>query len=413
MEPISKSSSRGVLQYTTDENQVLPPTTTYIKKSWVDSFTGWKNPDWRSQVERHVNAGTPMAGTYTSVDHSDGSLLIDYYNNNIQTPANHRMVAKRGWISTYGSFVTPSTILDQSADAEAAGKFYSSCRDALHALQGGELIGEMGKTAKSVCSLTESMVNGLLKWKTNVRRFMTRRWRDWASEASNAYLEWKFGWDPLAKDVRALMHDLQNDFYESTGIQATGRKTSDSQVLVIPQSLSIGSYEDHIRTSIEHTVRYVGELSLERTGGGGFAERIGLSPNNFAPTLYNLLPWTYMIDYFTNLGDIINSIGFPTHRIKWCVKTYRNVSITEVISGLNLKSIADNSGWKINKIESPQHTTWKTKYVHRDPTGAPPFPTEIRLKVPSVFKESGRKQWTNVAAVIATQTWSRSGFRGW
>jgi len=411
-EPYVKSTHRGVRMYVTEGNQVQIPATTYSSKSWTDTLTGVKNPEWKQQVERHVNAATPLTATSTNVDHSDGSIFVSYQSGGNPAPAAYRMVMEQGWLVRSAGPLSPVYTMNNAASADAAGKFYSKARNELHAIQGGELIGEMGKTAQSVIKITSAMVNGLTQWKRNIRRATNAGPRRWAAGISDAYLEWKFGWDPLAKDVNALLGGFKHDYFESTEINATSTVPTQSGLISYTESLSIASYDVSIRSRLDCSVRYRGELSLERTGAGGFVERLGLSPNNFVPTIYNLLPWTYMIDYFTNIGNIVNAVGFPVSRIRWCVRTIRNVHVTEILAGLNLKVPAESTT-KVTKIAVPQSTTWTTRAVTRQPNAAPPFPTSVTLKVPSTFTELGRRQWLNVAAVIANRTWSRNGNLTW
>jgi hypothetical protein len=396
----------------TSGNQVVPPATTYTTKKWTNTFNGLKYPGWRDAVKRHVSATTEASGQSTTVEHQDASLFCSFYLNNVQTPANYREVTEGGWIYQGGGHNPPSLVIDNEADADASGKFYSKARNELHALQSGEMLFEMGKTAQSVTKITGAMVNLLLNWKRSLRRARNSGPRRWAAGVSDAYLEWKFGWDPLAKDVRALMNDFKNDYFESTEVSATGRNTLVSSSNTYTESLSIARYEVTVVTKLECTVKYLAELSLERVGAGGFVERLGLSPNNFVPTIYNCLPWTYMIDYFTNIGNIVNAVGFPTGRIRWCNRTIRNRNITIIRAGENLRAIV-NPGTKVNYVQVPQSTTWTSTGFVRSGINHPPFPSSINFKVPSVFTELGRRQWTNIAAVIANRTWSRNGNLSW
>jgi hypothetical protein len=412
MEPYNKSSPDAVRMHKTEGNQANPPTTSYSVRKWTNTLSGVKYPGWRDAVKRHVSATTTCSGWKTSVVHSDAHLFVSFYLNNVAIPQNYREVSEDGWVYQSGGHNPPSLLANDAADADAAGKFYSKARQELHALQGGEMLGEMGKTASSVMRITDAMLGQLFHWKRNIRRARNAGPRRYAAGISDAYLEWKFGWDPLAKDVRALMNDFKNDYFESTEVRATGRSVPTSSSNTYTESLSIANYEVTVTSLLECTVRYIAELSLERTGAGGLVERLGLSPNNFVPTIYNLLPWTYMIDYFSNIGNIVNAVGFPTARIRWCNRTIRNSNITKIYAGANLRAVA-NPGTRVNYVAVPQTTTWTTTGFQRSGVHHPSFPSDVQFKMPSVFTELGRRQWRNVAAVIANRTWSRNGNLSW
>jgi hypothetical protein len=49
--------------------------------------------------------------------------------------------------------------------------------------------------------------------------------------------------------------------------------------------------------------------SLPSTYRDLLSDMLGLHPRNLIPTLWEIMPWSWMIDYFSNVGDIVNSIA--------------------------------------------------------------------------------------------------------
>jgi hypothetical protein len=43
----------------------------------------------------------------------------------------------------------------------------------------------------------------------------------------------------------------------------------------------------------------------------------GLSPEEFVPTVWELLPWSFLVDYFTNIGDILEAGATDTSTVAW------------------------------------------------------------------------------------------------
>ena len=44
---------------------------------------------------------------------------------------------------------------------------------------------------------------------------------------------------------------------------------------------------------------------------------LGFDPANIVPTVWELVPWSFLIDYFTNVGEVLNAWSFPDWRIRW------------------------------------------------------------------------------------------------
>jgi hypothetical protein len=322
------------------------------------------------------------------------------------------MAFKKGCLDASDfSLAGPNQSAVNSALSRADSNFWSDYSDAVKALEGGELIGELRQTAKGVIDIGQRMLIPLLDWKRSLRR-QKNRWkspRRLAEDISGAYLAWKFGWDPLVKDTRALLSDLKEDYFDVVRLESVGKGVGASSSWEAIHSLGICTWKSTYVQKHTASVTYLGEVKMRRYGVGGLMERLGLSPRNFVPTIYNLLPWTYMIDYFTNLGDIVSAIGCDPAAIAWCCRTTRQELTTVVTSGVDLEL---SSGLKMHPgypIVDPQITTWKSKTVNRVST----IPTRIpsfHLKLPSFQSEAGRTRWTNIAAVLAAKTWGSSTF---
>jgi hypothetical protein len=216
----------------------------------------------------------------------------------------------------------------------------------------------------------------------------------------------------LAKDVNTLANGLKDDFEEVVPLKAHGssvyKYVPDTDLAFNDNNLA--PTKKVVQRSEETTVRYKFGVRVKRYGAGGLVETLGLSPRNFLPTVYNLLPWTYMIDYFSNLGSIVSAIAFDDARISFCCQTVRRLAKVEVITGFDpqtpppgLPNWDDAPG---SPIAVPSRVLWTSKSVSRG-QGAPLVP-QLRLKLPNFATTGGAIQGINIAAVLAGQTWGSS-----
>lgn len=407
--------------------------------SWTDSANGVSNPFWKSQIASNEGATTPFNSVLTTCEHVDGHLEFRGYVTALgDNPASFRMSGKRGalYVPDYHASVPGGSSSVTKAVSMASSKFYNKSAGIIKALEGGELIGETHKTAKAIIGKTNQMVGLLTQWKgrwnsfrssfhgfasdskrqsarrKRLDRFSNREatFRKVMAFASDNYLEWKFGVDPLVKDVHALSQDLKEDFTEVETFKSNGSATEQGPNM---SSISFGPLGGLVSASANTIsiqtcqVQYKAAIVLRRYGVGGLAERLGLSPSNFLPTYYNLLPWSWLLDYVTNVGDIVQAIAFDPARIAWCNTTVRKILVTTTLSGVNPVVNAGLTAHAGYPIASPSRTVWTTKLVNRNAQLPERIP-ELRFRLPDFQTEGGRSRWLNVAAVLASQAFGKS-----
>lgn len=415
MKPIDKSYT-GAIRFATNSwthvgyNPLSSGTVT-----WTNEFHGVTNDQWKARIRHYDDVTSGFWARSISCVKRDGYIESNGWVNNSKTPANLRTEGKAGTIFHSASALYPSGDSGLArARLMASSNFWDEVQSALRAIEGGELLGELGQTAKAVKSTATGMLNLLLDWKRfwrNVKRGNRRlSKRQLLGHAGDAYLQWKFGWDPLQKDVATLANGLKNDYYEVIPITARGRGTGNVSTATT-QLGQIGCNYDMVTLEKSYTkCRFDAGLLVHRVGVGALAERLGIHPrNNFLPTLYNLLPWTYMLDYFTNMGSLINAMSNMGCRFSY--KSFTFVSRREItyVTGVAPR-IADGLGW-INApgypIVQPSFTKWESKYVQRGQGGPDAWP-ELQFRMPSVLNDGGRWQWGNIAAVLAAQAFGNS-----
>jgi hypothetical protein len=136
----------------------------------------------------------------------------------------------------------------------------------------------------------------------------------------------------------------------------------------------------------------VGSLEL-------LAERAGFGLQNFVPTIYELMPWSFLLDYFTNMGTIVNAAFTSTANIAWIVRSERTLTVgKQVKHGVSARS-QDPQLYLLTKFTSSGSSagrleTTRTRLTRTCPITLPLPP--LTLSLPGI----GGNQWINMAALL-------------
>jgi hypothetical protein len=134
------------------------------------------------------------------------------------------------------------------------------------------------------------------------------------------------------------------------------------------------------------------------------AELLGYDPASFLPTVWELIPYSFLIDYFTNIGEIIEGWSSLLTRLAWCNRTVRRSYVRTLSSHADLSSIQKFNP-SVNSVSFvPSEGVITKSHVLREKFEGTRVPDFV-LKVPGM----GSLKWLNIAALIA----GRNGDRKW
>lgn len=123
--------------------------------------------------------------------------------------------------------------------------------------------------------------------------------------ASNALLEISYGWRPLVQDISDAMIALQRSIDRpSARVMSVRSSLTTRERTSDPSFVYEASPERKCIKTVETTARYSIVVSFTLDELIEAAQSVGAV--NFAATAYEVTPWSFLIDYFTTLGDVIN-----------------------------------------------------------------------------------------------------------
>lgn len=215
-----------------------------------------------------------------------------------------------------------------------------------------------------------------------------------SKSAASAVLEWNFGWAPLIGDLDRLLeftktvdkrHKLLRGAHSSKGIRTRSHLDNRqqggsgwSQYLWSTYGLSINapmSYDAHCKVwgVVSWRVRDPSLYSTPPSRSEAFKIAYGLKPGALANAIWGALPWTWLIDWFTGVGNLLkanyNMVFYRPYRLSICRHS--------VITNRHKRIPVGGGDPLVNYIEAGA-TSMETKerYANNSPTAS------LNLKLP-------------------------------
>jgi len=131
------------------------------------------------------------------------------------------------------------------------------------------------------------------------------------------------------------------------------------------------------------TVSYRGEArSNVPSCPAGFAEGFGLGISDVLPAVWEAIPWSFMVDYFINVGEVFDSFNNLSVELAWLKRTVRNRRTVSGSAAYGLKAPQPGypTGFPIVECSGGQFRTHGIR-VSRGPVATMPWPG-FRFRVP-------------------------------
>jgi len=241
------------------------------------------------------------------------------------------------WLTTPSTLAFPSH--DSNVTNGVAGRWYSKLSGALAPFKGFVFLGELKGTcalivdnARRIFTSFREVFRVVRNLRRTFRRALVklRRWRrarykvefaallrELLRRVSDLWLEWAFGVAPLLADIEAAAGILYEPKVEIKTVKATDRGTAKiTSSTVTSGSLWLNCATYTVASTIlqKTSCRAVGAIKCEKPGGPnpllGSASEWGLAFREFLPTAWELTPWSFLSDYFINIGDILNAVAY-------------------------------------------------------------------------------------------------------
>lgn len=234
-----------------------------------------------------------------------------------------------GTLPYQGTADSPASFSEVEADRLARQRFIGNYRQMRTGFQTGVFLGELAESVRMLANPARALRNGVDSYYRDVKKRLKReKNRNKRRKIpADTWLEYSFGWAPLVNDAKAAAELLTKDpmgEYQYISGRDSQKWTSNPD-----NSSHYQFYLCHFRvrsrSQNEVSIRYQGAAGAENNPPA-FPEVMGLSWSNVLPTVWELIPYSFLIDYFSNVGKVIEGASTGRVFLSWGCKTIRKTA---------------------------------------------------------------------------------------
>lgn len=380
--------------------------------------TGERNLQWKKQIAQGLDATTPLTATMDTTAYSWGRGDFRAY----QPGTSYRWYSEvSGALPVCNASYQRSIYVPNKSTTPvingASTKFYKQLRSVRQKWSAPTFLGELRETYRMLRRPAQSTYDLMKRFGDQLKgkKLGPRGGGEVGKALGGLWLEYAFGLKPLiqdTKDAATALEELvtRNERFRDKisasftyEYDRTGELISqdyEQNPAILMSSSRVWFKAKGVKLLERHFCRFRAGLrhELETTKWDNWA-LFGFTPEEFIPTAWELIPWSFLVDYFTNIGNILSSATTVTRNVAWCNRALiRQTQYTGSIELDYEKTMSQSVGvgWvNLSASGSPSRFSLKRKLVDRSKVGLPPVPSfEFQ---PGITLGRG----ANIAALVA------------
>jgi len=336
-------------------------------------------PGWKRLVAEGHNATTTMVGTKTTTSVHPGSLKL-VLRSVFADPSEPDVVSESQGIHIPGSGASSPPLSLSEADNLAMIDFLRNCKDAQTQMQGGTFLAELKETIdliRAPMRLLHNRTASFIKEQRLVARGvrltpLKLRAKAIARAVSEGWLAYSFGISPTIHDINDGFEALSELTHPSRPytfpVRGKGSARASEDGGVLSSGFAIWGTNGIGRSLVKHSrfVRYYGKIHLPMTQVT-VLDRFGLNLRDIVPTIWEEIPWSFLADYFSNIGDVLEAWSFDQALIEWVSKGSLTKSLSILTDLRQMKEVTPGPSFtKLEYSGFPGYVDWTTTSVVRE-----------------------------------------------
>ena len=365
--------------------------------------TGTRLVGWKDIIAKGENATTALTAVFDTIEAHPGTAFLRQWKTGFEQTDTSTGDLGITNIQFDRSPIQP-VIDSSSADNQARAKFYSKLRKMAVQVSGPTFLGELGEALHMIRRPAGALLDGAKGYLDALKQAKKRDPKHWLKTISGLWLEQSFGWAPLIADVKDGYKAWQRlGKPRANMVNVSFKETKDMSYLCPSMYMNTSSFPLTNTNSIKvfckgiywesAQVRYRGVLAAqaEQTQWDDLS-LFGFQAKEFIPTAWELMPWSFLVDYFTNIGDILTSTVTDTSSIRW---VNRSVILKSIVNGkISIDLSGPPPGWQQEGYSDPCAFSLTRKVLTRSPG------TGISLPTFQFNFDLGDGQLANIAALF-------------
>jgi hypothetical protein len=367
----------------------------------TNTLVGVKNPLWKSQVRAGVNASTPCTGTEYQFEPqwltSGYSWALNSTPNVVNTQEYYGLCPVN-----LPNVTSPSASIVTEVTNRCIRKFLDSCSQARSSVESGQDFGEWKETYHAFLRPMGSMrdlITGHYARLLKAKRLYRNKPPLLRKALADSYLEFTFGWNPLMSDVADAYSGLisRQRMSSVVPVRASASALHTNSDGSNPFAGQLGTITCSKKSYSRYTIRMKGAIRVNLVNGSvPILDVLQLRTlQDFALTAWDLLPYSFLVDYFLNVHDVIQAATFCFSDLSWGNKTVHNVSTDEYgwrVTGLPVDPTQGQtySNYCYGGNSKATVTTWSRSALSQGS-----LVPQARFSLPVSVKP-----WENIAALI-------------
>jgi hypothetical protein len=364
----------------------------------VRTRTGDNMPGWRQKIRDEQNATTFLTGVYDTLDVSTGSVESQRFYGLTQTVLKENITGQLAletitvpnWANLTSTSAATNRVVQQ---------YLKKVRSAVQGTSAPIFLGELKETLHMLRHPMQGLHDLGNAWLHNVKSMKKKKPLEWKKNLSSAWLEQSFGWQPLISDVKDIINTYHRigEREKVIPIKAYGVDSADAHVST-PRLGGYGwaVYLLNVKSYERCVIKYVGKVVVQmKTTEWDNAALFGFNIREFAPTAWELLPWSFLVDYFSNVGDIVEGLATETRDLRWTCGITNVIKTVECYAAPDKARFYQSAPSPISIGGKASTAKWERRTVTRGTIGT--------VGIPSLqFELPGRPgQWSNMTALFA------------
>ncbi len=420
----TKSVKALVLDSAVDDHGYSVQTDLTKTYSLRDFKLGTSVSNWKLKIASHEDASSNYERWICNLSFSHGQSHARFHYGP-DSDVTHGQWIESGPLSGLADFFNPTGApevgwgsLSTSARNRLNVKFLQKLKSSQNTFNGGEFLGEIAETLHGIRHPAEALRTGLREYLFTLKKrcsgiktrlAFTERRKAINKIVAGTWLEWRFQINTTLQDIHDAGQAYNDLFDDAAGLHPMTKIVASVDDSVV----DLGWGERFFRPGNFWHVwsdtnplrkvsgRMVGLVDVTVLQPVRFDTRLGISPRDWTPTIWNLLPMSFVADYFVNIGDCLSAGGVCTAGLKVLVLTTRTKRRYEASAKMYeplTRAALNGAGVITDSLSGTESKmVYTTDYWLRTVLN----PVDDLWVIPTVSFPTSSTQWINMAALAA------------